>query len=299
MRKCVASFGSVSIDDNEAYRWATLTFVGGMLIIAILDRVGGWWLAGWVLRDGSQADFPGRLRGHVGQPWWMLSVPCALFHACWQWRGGQGADTPCAAQCPLPCNIACTSLQLCLLHSALHCAAVLLLQMVHLLVDWSDRRSRRKAAGCAGGASSANLLSHEDHRNCRRSSRRTKATSASASASAVAAPAVAVMEKQRSGGEAGFDEAAAGSLDVEAGGSTAQGGAVDGGGGGSSCSDDGTGSVSTQMAELSSPRRLTEPLDALTGAVVAATSPEVVHGERKASPAEVSAQLPACLPSFR
>ena len=51
MRKCVASFGSVSIDDNEAYRWATLTFVGGMLIIAILDRVGGWWLVGVVANE--------------------------------------------------------------------------------------------------------------------------------------------------------------------------------------------------------------------------------------------------------
>ena len=48
MRKCVASFGSVSIDDNAAYRWATLTFFGGMLIIAILDRVGVGCC--WVLR---------------------------------------------------------------------------------------------------------------------------------------------------------------------------------------------------------------------------------------------------------
>ena len=39
MRKSVAGFGAVTTKPDVAYRWATLTCVGGMLIIAVLDRV--------------------------------------------------------------------------------------------------------------------------------------------------------------------------------------------------------------------------------------------------------------------
>jgi hypothetical protein len=41
MRKSVAGFGAVTTQPDVAYRWATLTFFGGMVIIAVLDRVGG------------------------------------------------------------------------------------------------------------------------------------------------------------------------------------------------------------------------------------------------------------------
>ena len=39
MRKAVAGFGAVTDSPDVAFRWATLTFFGGMVIIAILDRV--------------------------------------------------------------------------------------------------------------------------------------------------------------------------------------------------------------------------------------------------------------------
>ena len=227
----------------------------------------------------------------------LCNVQCPMLHACCQVAGPVGECPPRKPPGARPSQL------------SLPCSA---LQMVHLLVDWSDRRSRRKAARGAG-ASAANLLSHEDQRNSRSGRRRNKAATA-ASASAVAAPAVAVMEKQRPGGAAvALEDAAAvagatGPLDVETGGSIQRGIAADGGGGsscsddgsggGSSCSGDGSGSVSTQVAELSSPGRLREPLDALTGAVVAATSPEVVQADRKGPPAEVRSQLPACWAAF-
>jgi len=50
MRKSVDSFEEVSTDGDAAYRWAMLCFFGGMLIIALLDRVSGWvgWCGRWV-----------------------------------------------------------------------------------------------------------------------------------------------------------------------------------------------------------------------------------------------------------
>jgi hypothetical protein len=39
MRKSVAGFGAVTTEPDVAYRWATLCFFGGMVIIAVLDRV--------------------------------------------------------------------------------------------------------------------------------------------------------------------------------------------------------------------------------------------------------------------
>ena len=39
MRKSIAGFEAVSTDATAAYRWSTLCFFGGMVVIAILDRV--------------------------------------------------------------------------------------------------------------------------------------------------------------------------------------------------------------------------------------------------------------------
>ena len=41
MRKSVAAFENVTLDAGAAYRWSTLCFFGGMLIIVVLDKVGG------------------------------------------------------------------------------------------------------------------------------------------------------------------------------------------------------------------------------------------------------------------
>lgn len=38
MRKSLAAFMEVTASDAASYRWAMLTFFGGMLIIAILDK---------------------------------------------------------------------------------------------------------------------------------------------------------------------------------------------------------------------------------------------------------------------
>lgn len=39
MRKSVAAFEAVTADGNTAYRWSTLCFFGGMVLVFILDRV--------------------------------------------------------------------------------------------------------------------------------------------------------------------------------------------------------------------------------------------------------------------
>jgi hypothetical protein len=51
MRKSVGAFEAVTAGADEggaaAYRWSTLCFFGGMVLVAILDRVGGAWCPFW------------------------------------------------------------------------------------------------------------------------------------------------------------------------------------------------------------------------------------------------------------
>ncbi|EFN53619.1 expressed protein [Chlorella variabilis] len=158
-------------------------------------------------------------------------------------------------------------------------------RIVHLIAHWGVKRSMRKAAAAAGGAASAsttNLLTHEDQRNAR--------------PPASTPPAVAVMRKGRRAGAAGAAAAAA-AADLEAGGSAsgsprkgagagpgegedAQGDGSERGGcerGGGRDVDGDDCSVSTHMGDLSAPMPgLTEPCDAMTSAVVAASCPDTV-----------------------
>lgn len=159
------------------------------------------------------------------------------------------------------------------------------LQLVHMLAHLGAKHSQRKAS--AGGrspasASTANLLSHEDQRNSRRA----------AAAAPTSAPAVPSMPKLRraSGGAAAGAQAQAGGQDVENSGSAAttpraagdagaqppsEAGGSEAGEGGPS----GRSSVSTHLNELSAPAGLlTEPCDAMTSAVVAASCPDTVVG---------------------
>ncbi len=161
-------------------------------------------------------------------------------------------------------------------------------QLVHMLAHLGAKHSQRKAK--AGGrspasASTANLLSHEDQRNSRR------AAAAAAAAAPTSAPAVPSMPKLRraSGGAVAGAEAQAGGQDVENSGSAATTPRAAGAGaqppseaGGSEAGEggpSGRSSVSTHLNELSAPAGLlTEPCDAMTSAVVAASCPDTVVG---------------------
>jgi zinc transporter ZupT len=172
-------------------------------------------------------------------------------------------------------------------------AVAVLDRLVHMLAHLGAKRSQRKAA--AGGrspasASTANLLSHEDQRNARRSV-------AAAAAAPTSAPAVPSMPKLRRGSGAGASAAAAGAGQQGAGGQDVENigsaastprAAGDAGAqppseaGGSEAREggpSGRSSVSTHLNELSAPADLlTEPCDAMTSAVVAASCPDTVVG---------------------
>lgn len=165
-------------------------------------------------------------------------------------------------------------------------------QLVHLLAHLGAKHSQRKAAASGRSTSTANLLSHEDQRNSRR------AAAAAASAAPTAAPTVPSMPKLRRASAAGAaGQGATAAQDVENLGSAAStpraaadaaaappsdaGGSEAGEGGPS-----GRSSVSTHLNELSAPAELlTEPCDAMTSAVVAASCPDtVVAGEAADKP---------------
>ena len=69
MRKSVAAFENVTLDAGAAYRWSTLCFFGGMLIIVVLDKVGGW-VCGWdwAWGGGSRRQPAARLRRKPAPP---------------------------------------------------------------------------------------------------------------------------------------------------------------------------------------------------------------------------------------
>ena len=153
-------------------------------------------------------------------------------------------------------------------------------QLVHLLAHWGAKRSQRKAG--AGGrspasASTANLLSHEDQRNARL---------AAAPTAAPAAPSIPRLKRPGSAGAAADGGAAAAGAergDVETSGSAATTPRAAADAAAPPPSDDcdggasGGSSVSTQLNELSAPPGLlTEPCDAMTSAVVAASCPDTV-----------------------
>lgn len=154
-------------------------------------------------------------------------------------------------------------------------------QIVHFMADWGARRQMRKGGG--GGCShshnsTTNLLTHEDQRNAR--------STRGGAAPADSPPAVASMRK--SGALPGSAAVAAGGT-PRAGGTPApdaaakrgasaaalEAGTADGDGDG-----DDSCSVSTHACELSAPvGSLTEPCDAMTTAVVAASCPDTMAAQ--------------------
>jgi hypothetical protein len=154
----------------------------------------------------------------------------------------------------LPPIRACTSHDSCPLHPP-PCPP---LQVVHFVADFSARRSGGHAAGCGhAGASTTNLLSHEDQRNSRPGA---DGGCGSGAQQAGAAPQPVASMRRHSATSA--HSAPVG--DVEA--------ATDKGSGDGDSSSGGL----SRAASLSAPAPLTEPCDALTGAIVAATTPEAV-----------------------
>lgn len=158
-------------------------------------------------------------------------------------------------------------------------------RIVHMLAHLGAKHSQRKAAARGrnpASTSTANLLSHEDQRNARRAV-------AATAAAPTTVPAVPSMPKLRHASEAGPAAAGAGQ-DVENIGSAAStpraagdaGAPAPSEAGGSEACDggpSGRSSVSTHLNELSAPATLlTEPCDAMTSAVVAASCPDTVVG---------------------
>lgn len=249
MRKSVAEFEVVTAgDEGAAYRWATLAFFGGMLVVWVLDKVG----------LGAEIVLLG------------LALHCAQSHRV--------SSAVRRSACKLPPAL---SPPRCPRRSPA-------LQIVHALAHLADRHSRRKGKGKppAGSVSTANLLAHEDASSKGRGPRGSSKHSLAATA-----PLPAAMEKRSSsGGVAGAKAeggatpaaAAAAGLDLEAGpgGSPRQHhapGAPAAEESGSSSQSESGGSA--YSAELSGPGPLVEPCDSMTGAIVAATSPDVVEPE--------------------
>ena len=155
-------------------------------------------------------------------------------------------------------------------------------QIVHVIADLGARRSQRKARSLAS-SSTTNLLSRQEQHS---------AHSVQQQRPADLAPAMQAMgkdaqQRQRVGA------AAAAGADVEApeAGCSCKAGQQQGADGSMSAAapaaaadaascDDGN-SVSTHLADLGP---LPEPCDSVTGAVVAATSPEVVQESGEAEP---------------
>lgn len=244
MRKSVAGFQAVSIDENAAYRWSTLCFFGGMVVVAILDRV---------------------------------RIACCYILAA---AAGRQRDQPC---CPAAAADPAARRRLSVI--PLPAASFPGVQIVHMLAHLGAKHSQRKAAARGrnpASTSTANLLSHEDQRNARRAV-------AATAAAPTTVPAVPSMPKLRHASEAGPAAAGAGQ-DVENIGSAAStpraagdaGAPAPSEAGGSEACDggpSGRSSVSTHLNELSAPATLlTEPCDAMTSAVVAASCPDTVVG---------------------
>jgi hypothetical protein len=159
------------------------------------------------------------------------------------------------------------------------------LQIVHFIAHWGAQRSCRAAAATGtstASGSTTNLLSHAQHRPaCSKEDQ---------------APAVAFMCRllRRGGCAGGAAKAGAASSDpahaCSAGTLGAskhgdQAAAAEAGSARSSCDDDGC-SVTTQDPGLSAPvEGLTEPCDAVTSAVMAASCPDTVASPACSSPA--------------
>lgn len=240
MRKSVAGFEAVStspdgsVDSGAAFRWATLCFFGGMLVVAALDKVGfGGGVVG-CLRPAT------RLRTQTE----LATAGCVRR----QWADRSST----------------------LLHPPARP------QVVHLLAHWGVQRSQRKAGagggGGSAGASTVNLLSHEDQRNARPTK----------------PPAVATMLKRPSAAGADVEATGSAAATPRAGADAAAPPPSEAGDDASSTgADGGSSSVGTHVHELSAPVLLTEPCDAMTSAVVAASCPDTVAaaaGEPGAKP---------------